>query len=915
MLTLLPSKLHVPAAQPGRVARPHLIARLDAGLRGKLTLLAAPAGFGKTTLAAAWIAQAGRPFGWLALDADDNDPLTFFRYLAAAIEPLGGCGRSLRALAGGEPQPLRAGALARALLADLSSAGACGLVLDDYHAITSEDVHAAVSLVLEHLPPAVHLVLTSRVDPPLPLPRLRARGELAELRAADLRFSEAELAQVVEAATAAPLSPRSLRLLATRTEGWIAGIHLAALSMRRMTRADEVARFVEDFAGSHRYVFDYLMEEVLAHQSASSRDFLLRTSILERFCAPLCAAVLGATPEARDAIAQAQAQLVALERANLFIVPLDDERRWYRYHHLFADLLRRRLLEDAPAAVAELYERACRWHEREGDAATAFDYALRGGHTGHAARVLDATALALVDNSEVVRFLRLVAHIPAAVRAAQVRLSLAHAWALTFDARAEAAEPAVAAAEAHLAHPERLPADLPAPLLVATIAALRAYIATRTGSPEAALRHSSAALAALDAAEGTLAGTGVVDYTRGLVLLNLGIIHQRLTDDPRAAERAYLAALPLNHAANRPFPIIAAYGNFMELCRARGQFDRAVALGREGLAWIERQAGALFPAEQELHRPLIEIAYERDELAAAAAHEHRVGELEALIDRPPGSRLGDDAARAYLSRFLVAHARGEHAAALGHLGELQWALLRQELRTPSLGAAIVARIQLHLWRARPGDARLLADLRRWATECGLDAGDPFTHPAEPGYAALAPVLLALGERDAALALAGRLCRVAERAGRFGDLLGYQVTHALALDALGQRDAAIAAIGRALELGEPVGAMRSFLDAGAPARALLRAAPATPYRDTILRALGDALAPAPAAAETPLIEPLSAREREVLRLLASGRTNQEIAGELSVAVTTAKKHISNIIGKLGVRNRTEAIARARALHLL
>jgi LuxR family maltose regulon positive regulatory protein len=278
-------------------------------------------------------------------------------------------------------------------------------------------------------------------------------------------------------------------------------------------------------------------------------------------------------------------------------------------------------------------------------------------------------------------------------------------------------------------------------------------------------------------------------------------------------------------------------------------------------------------------------------------------------------RLGDSETRVYLLRFLAAHARGEHEAALGYLREVEGALLRQELRSPALGAAILARMQLQLWRARPADARLLADLRRRAAACSLGAGDPFAYPEEPGYAALAPVLLALGEHDAALALAGRLCEVAERAGRFGDLLGYQVTYALALDALGRRDAAIAAIRRALELAEPLGAVRSFLDAGAPARALLRAAPATLYRDTILRAFGDATSPAPSAGETPLVEPLSAREREVLRLLASGRTNEDIAGELSVALTTAKKHISNIIGKLGARNRTEAVAQARALHLL
>ncbi|MFN8540587.1 MAG: hypothetical protein U0232_24295, partial [Thermomicrobiales bacterium] len=776
MPTLLRSKLHVPAAQPGRIARPHLIAQLDAGLRGKLTLFAAPAGFGKTTLAAEWLAHTGRPFGWLSLDADDNDPATLFRYLAALLEPLDGCGRSLHALTGGDAPPIRAEALARALLDDLSPTAPCCLVLDDYHAITSDEIHTAVALLLDHLPPTAHLVLTSRVDPPLPLPRLRARGDLTEIRAAELRFSEPELAQVIAMTTSVPLSSQTLQLLAARTEGWIAGIRMAGLSMQRMTRPDEIARFVADFAGSHRYVFDYLMEEVLAHQTPASRDFLLHTSILDRFCAPLCAAVLAATPD-NDTTAQAQAQLVALERANLFIVPLDDERRWYRYHHLFADLLRRHLAETAPDAIATLYERACLWHERQGDAATAYHYALQGGHTAHAARVLDSMALALINNSEIDRFLRLLAPIPAELRAAHVRLALAHAWALIFGVHPETAEAVVATAEAHLAHPEHLPAELPAPLLVALIAAQRAYIARRIGEPAAAVQHSIAALAALDSQADALAGLDLAIATRGPVLLNLGIIHQRLADDLPAAERAYLAALPVIHASNRPFPLIATYGNLMTLYQSQGQFDRASALGQEGLAWIARQAGGLFPAEMELRLPLIEIAYERNDLTLAAAHERRADELAALLPQPADAPLSDDAARLCLARFLLAHARGEQETALRYLREVEGALLRQEPRTLSLGAAVLARMRLQRWRSQPEDPQPLADLRRWVATSGLRADAPFTYPDEPTYAVLAPVLLALGEHEAAHNLAQRLCQIAERAGRFGHLLGYQLTHA------------------------------------------------------------------------------------------------------------------------------------------
>jgi LuxR family maltose regulon positive regulatory protein len=905
---LLRSKLHAPPARPDLVPRPRLLDRLAAGLRGPLTLVAAPAGAGKTSLLAAWRAAplgGGVPLAWVSLDAGDNDPARFWRYVAAALDQLqpGVADGAMALLCSPQPPPVET-VLTVLLNALAALPRDAVLALDDYHAIEAPEIHRGLAFLLDHLPPRLHLVVASRADPPLPLGRLRARGALAEIRAADLRFTEAEAAAFLGGAMGLELTAEQVAALAARTEGWIAGLQLAALSLQGRGDASD---FIRDFAGSHRFLVDYLADEVLERQPAAVQRFLLETAVLDRLSGPLCDALTG-----RD---DGAALLGRLERANLFTVPLDDEGRWYRYHHLFADVLRRRLAEDAPTSIAVLYERACLWHERHGDAATAFDYALRGGHAGHAARVLDAMATALIANSETDRFLRLVAPIPADLRAAHARLALAEAWALVFTDRPEAAEAAVATAEAHLAHPERLPADLPAPRLVATIATLRAYVATRAGDLAGTVRHSSAALAALDAAEVAPAGAGVAGYPRGALLLNLGIARQRLADDVGGAEQAYLAALPLNHAANRPFATIATYGHLMALCRARGQFDRAVALGREGLAWIERQGGALFPVEHELHLTLIEIAYERDDLAGAAAHERRVAELRALMARGPGARLTDRAVGAYLPRFLAAHARGEHEAALGHLRELEGAVLRQEVRSPSLGAAVLARMRLQLWRARPEDARLLAELRRWATECGLGADDAFAYPEEPAYAALAPVLLALGERghDAALALAGRLCGVAERAGRFGDLLGYQVPHALALDALGRRGAAVAAIRRALELAEPLGAARSLLDAGAPARTLLRVAPATPYRDRLLRASGDA--PAPAAAGTTLVEPLSAREREVLGLMAAGLSNPEIAARLYVGVGTVKTHVHRVLAKLAAGSRTQAVARARGLGLL
>ncbi|MCB0128970.1 MAG: hypothetical protein KDE58_42180, partial [Caldilineaceae bacterium] len=399
----------------------------------KLTLVSAPAGFGKTTLIVEWMAETTRPFVWLSLDEDDNEPTTFFTYLSAAISSIAGVGKALSNLLQAA-QSLTAKSLATVFLNDVTTASPFGLVLDDYHIITNPDIHEAMTLVLDRLPPTVHLVITSRVDPLLPLSRLRARGELTEMRTNDLRFSTMEINEFLRVQTDLLLSPQTITALEARTEGWVAGIHLAALSIRRMTDADEVAQFIQDFAGSHRYVFDYLMDEVLTQQSASIRTFLLQTSLLDRFCAPLCDALLVHEPAPNS-----QAILIELEQANLFIVPLDNERRWYRYHHLFQDLLRQRLTEtavetDADAdAIPSLYERASRWYEQQGNLETAFQYAQRGGHTALAARLLDAIALPMIGNSEITRVLNLIDLLPEQTRLCHVRLCLAHAWACIFS--------------------------------------------------------------------------------------------------------------------------------------------------------------------------------------------------------------------------------------------------------------------------------------------------------------------------------------------------------------------------------------------------------------------------------------------------------------------------------------------------
>lgn len=898
---LLQSKLYPPPRRPDLVVRPQLLAHLDAGLARKLTIVSAPAGFGKTTLITTWMTQVARPFVWLSLDEDDNDLVTFFTYLAAAIAPLSDVGTTLSKRTQAS-QTLPPKSLATAFINDVTTADACGLVLDDYHVITNPAIHEVMAFMLEHLPPTVHLVITSRVDPLLPLPRLRVRDELTEVRTDELRFSVTEMAEFLHTRTNVALSPQMLAALENRTEGWIAGIHMAALSLRRMTDADEVAHFVQEFAGSHRYVFDYLMDEVLNQCSSDTRAFLLRTSILDRFCAPLCAAVIG------DDATQARAILVELEQANLFIVPLDSERRWYRYHHLFQDLLRRRLAETDAAAGPHLYQQASRWYEEQGNRETAFHYAQRGGHVALAARLLDEIALPMVGNSEIAKLLNLLESLPKQDRLRHVRLCLAYAWTHIFTGQFEQAQIAVDHAEPHQEQPEALPPDLPAPLLAAMLATLRAYIATRTSQLGEALHQSTAALRALEDPTLVAAGIEPTHYPRGSILLNLGMTHHHLADDVHAAEEAYQAALPLNHAANRPFAIVATYSNFMRLRRAQGEFEAAIALGQQGLAWIRAQNGRHFPAEAEIRDTLSAIYYERNDLAAAEQAMMMFNGIHYLAST-------HTMARSYLSAFRLHLARNNVVEAAALLDQVAELLMHQGAHAQHLGKATLMQMKLLLWRCQPHETYFPAEAKQWMETSGLTSEDSFNNRTEAIYATLAQVLLVLDETAGVLTLSRRLCERAEKAERFGDLLHHQLVYALALDADGQRTEGEAILQNALVLAESMGAVRSIVDQGAPLYALLRALPSAPYRNRLLGEFGETIKTTLPAAEQNLIEPLSPRELEVLQLLAGGYANQEIANELIVALSTVKRHVSNIYGKLEVNNRTTAVARARELDLL
>src|SRR5215831_8755966 len=432
---LVATKFHVPRA--GFVPRPRLLARLAQGVDRGLTVVCTPAGFGKTTLLGDWARRSRRPAAWLSLDAGDNDPARFWRYLAAALERArpGTCAPLAALLRGPQQPPLEA--VVTALINELMAGEReVTLLLDDYHLIEAPPVHDSVTFLLDRLPPGLRLVLASRADPPLPLARLRARGQLAELRAADLRFTLEETAAFLREATGRDLPTLLVATLQDLTEGWAAGVQLAALSLQGHS---DPAGFVATFAGSNRYVLDYLTEEVLARQPEDVVRFLMETSVLDRLCGPLCDAVTGRTGS--------QARLEALERANLFLVPLDDERRWWRYHHLFAGLLRTRLASEQPGRVPELHRRAAAWHEEHGSADEAVQQALAAGEADWAARLVERHVEGLLRRSEGATVRRWLSALPAASVRARARLCLAQTITAVVGGQLEAVEPLLADAE------------------------------------------------------------------------------------------------------------------------------------------------------------------------------------------------------------------------------------------------------------------------------------------------------------------------------------------------------------------------------------------------------------------------------------------------------------------------------------
>jgi LuxR family maltose regulon positive regulatory protein len=853
---VLATKLYVPPPPPKAVLRPRLVERLEEGLHAKLTLVSAPAGFGKTSLVSAWAAGCGRPVAWLSLDETDNDSTRFLVYLVAAVRTVApDVGEAVLA-ALQSAQPPSTEATLTALLNELAALpDRFVLVIDDYHVIDARPIDTAVAFLLEHLSPQLRLVIATREDPQLPLARLRGGGQLSELRVADLRFTPAEAAGFLNQAMGLSLSAEDVATLETRTEGWIAGLQLAALSLRGHPDA---TGFIQSFTGSHHFVLDYLLAEVLHRQSESVQAFLLRTSILDRLCGALCDAVL------RDPDVPGQATLEYLERANLFLVPLDSERRWYRYHHLFADLLRQR-----GTSSPELHARASQWLEEHGLELEAFQHAAAANDVERAERLIEGRGVPLQYRGAGAAVLNWLESLPTTVLNARPSLWVTFATALFFVGRHTAVEQQLQAAEAALHGTD-------SDDLVGRIASIRATLAVIQHDAETIVVQSRRALEYLH--PDNLPFRTAATYTLGHAL--------QLQGDRVAASRAYADVIALSSSFGDSIYTIAAtlgLGQVQEsethLSAAQANYQRAVELAGDPPRTIASEA----------YLGLARIAYERNDLESAEQHAQRCLELTRKIDSV------DTFATYAVLVARVRLAQGDVAGASAILDEAE-AFLRQHnfpFRLPDVAGAQV------LVLLRQG--QLAA-----ATQLAAVHELPLSR---------ARVQLAAGDTSAALAILEPWRQHVEAHGWADERLRVMVLQALVLQAHGDRDAAVHQLLEALALAEPGGFVRTFVDEGAPMTELLSAAAASgQMSDSIRKLLAGSSGQTPRPAAQSLIEPLSPRELEVLRLITQGLSNQEIGARLFLALDTVKGHNRRIFGKLHVQRRTEAVARARELGL-
>jgi LuxR family maltose regulon positive regulatory protein len=918
---ILATKLYIPAPRAQLVARPRLIAQLNDGLRlgHKLFLVSAPAGFGKTTLVSDWVTACRQPVAWLSLDVGDSDPARFLAYLVAAMQTIAPqIGVSVLA-ALQSPQPPPTESILTALLNEIATLpDKFILVLDDYHVIDSRPVDGAVAFLLEHLPAQLHLVVMTREDPDLPLARLRARGQLIDLRAADLRFTPSEAAEFLNAVMGLQLSAAEVALLEERTEGWIAGLQLAALSMRGQP---DIPGFIRAFAGDHRYIVDYLVEEVLRVQPPPVRRFLLQTAILDRLNGSLCEAVTGQPAAAR---------LEALERGNFFVVPLDDQRQWYRYHHLFADVLHAHLVAEQPDQVATLHRRASEWYEQQGSPAQAIRHALAAEDFARAADLIELAWPALRQSRPQAAVLSWFKALPNAVIQVRPVLSSEYAWALLGLGELEGMESRLRDAERWLDPPadgrEQPPAQGAQMVVVdngefrrlpGSIALMRAGLALARGDMAETVKNARRVLAL--APEDDRLRRGGAASQLGLAAWASGDLE---TARQMTAEGMATLRLGGYHSAAIGCALVLA-----DIQLAQGRLHEALTTYERALQWATPPGAPVLRGAADACVGLSDLLREQNDLKAATQH---------LLTSQALGEFAQSPQNPYRWRVAMARIRTAHGDLEGALDLLEQAeRLYEGNFSPNVRPVAAWKTRVWVAQGRLGEAL------GWVNERGLSARDDLSYLREFEHITLARVLLARdrGDRtdrplDTAIGLLERLRQAAQAGGRMGNVLEILLLQALTCRAQGDLPAALGSLQQALTLAESVGYIRIFVDEGPALAQLLREIAAhgimPAYTGRLLAAFeaeprtsgaSAAAAPVPigqhqsSPAAQPLFEPLSPRELEILRLFKEDLSGPEIAQELVIALSTVRTHTKGIYSKLNVNNRRAAVKRAGDLGLI
>ncbi len=923
-MPLLKTKLDIPPTRAKLLSRPRLIERLKECSGHKLTVICAPAGYGKTTALSQWAAGCNHPIAWFSLDPSDNDPTHFWTYFISALRSrVGGTGQaSLRMLRSSAQPPIET--VLTVLINDISSwQEECLLVIDDYHLITNKEIHDAFAFLLEHLPQRIHLILSTRIGPDLPLSRLRVRGELHELRSSDFRFSPSETEDFLKIEMGLDLSSEQLATLDERTEGWIAGLQLAAISLKGRSDPSE---FIESFDGTQEYILRYLVEEVLQQQPKEVQSFLLNSSILDRMSGSLCAYITGWD--------ESPAMLETLYAANLFVFPLDTERNWYRYHRLFQEALQNRLRRIRPRLIPELHIRASRWYEDSGYMSDAIHHAFMGEDFERAATLIERHCMPTFHRGETTTVLNWLDRLPEAMIRTRPMICVAQAYVALMDPSAgpsHVVEQRLGDAErvvlarlkeegAHYGEIDRSCCDQ----VIGYIASMRAHLARDRGAPpESIIELSSRALENV---------RGEDHISRGLLLMNLAMAYRALGDID-AASSALEETRRIGERCDLPLSAVYSAYLLAQIARLQGRLDSSIEICKDALGTYDSNQGASgqpLPVIGALHVCLGTILVERDEQSEADRLLKRGVELLKIM------RDLDALLNGYAARVRLATAQGwPFSDVVGLIEEMESLGTEPE----AFGAALRIRLltePAHLSRDSLSAAALLAqkhrlDLRSSNHIPGID------HISQRRSALdFALVRLFIAQRRFSPGAQGQLdlghilsfldlkLKEAEECDLLTRIVETKILMALARQARGEPEGALQEIAGALSHSEPVGFVRLFVDEGAPMAQLLRTAIARGLHQDYAARLWERIRKEgkerhPNRSEDPgqgsLVEPISVRELQVLRLLAAGLSNREIAEELSLAVGTVKKHIYNIYGKLSVAKRTQAVAKARSLSLL